>query len=190
MSQEKNQNVKLIKPAFYLQYCPTCGQKFSNRNDTLGGEDTVCECGYSEPAGNAPVITFLSQFLVEYAKEVGITHVVGSDDRRMNLNMAFESSAALPLLASFASQMKESLDLDGNFGLKSVAEHNSFLGQRTVIDKGFNLGIALHFLADALHQVKEYNIAMNVENKAAFDVVAFRNYVRQIDNHDSKAIRI
>jgi hypothetical protein len=150
--------------------------------------DSTCKCGYSEPAGSAHMMTFITEVITEYIKSEGITSVEIGDGSISNINLALASHFLLP--AIFINAIRKSSDLSAkltDIPLTTVDDINGFYKKRviTTSSKIYNPALIILCLGETVSSA----IKVSMENEVyAQKKVLCLDYLSPIGGDDKKLI--
>lgn len=186
---------KQITPSSYLEKCPRCNTAMS-LSLHIGGNDTVCEhCEYTEPAGNAVVVTFISSCLSEYASQLELDTVFlkGSE---FTIRECMEGNGLLPLFIERAEQIQSAsglLNTPGiGLGLKVVEDVKGLLVSRvTMKSPAINVAANMCFLAEVLHETIDLTKKMGTRfygNQICLDYMPCVNPIVDVSGSSSEKL--
>lgn len=147
---------KSIAPSGLLTKCPNCNAQLKLNNDFTEGDSVCMSCEYSEPAGGAKVVTFISACLSEYARVHDVdTAFLGGHE--FPISSCMEGNGLLPVLVERARQIQTANGYDKMPGmgipLKLVDDIKGPLGYRVVYTGDpINIATTMSFLCETIHE--------------------------------------
>lgn len=157
----------IISPALSLMYCPNCGEKlllepmFSKQNSTCSA------CGYSEPAGSAHLVTFVSKVLSQFIQNLGVSEIVIGETATKDFGGVLESHAILPAILVNAKLNTKNIGSGFNsIPLTTVIDKNGYYQRRvtTTSSEIRNPGVIIATLAETLYSA--YSMSKEMSNSA------------------------
>lgn len=164
----------MIEPNTTNSTCPECDGEL-NIKPMGSEEDTTCVCGYSEPAGSAHFITFLSEVLERFTENLGIKrHAIGSLEFS-GTSILLTSTGILPAIMLNAKVNEVSSVLTGNsMPLTMVDDENALYKKRLVTTENINNpSLIITSLAETIYQVYQQSMSDDYNKKNA--VIDFDN---------------
>lgn len=150
---------KQIIPSSLLEKCPRCNTTMI-LSLHIGGKETACaHCDYTEPAGSATAVTFISNCLAEYASQLELDTMF-LRDIEFTIPECMEGNGLLPLFVERVEQIQSAsglLNTPGiGLGLKVVEDVKGILASRVVM-KSPTISVATNmcFLAEILHETMD-----------------------------------
>lgn len=154
----------IITPSLSLLYCPRCSEKLDIEPMFSHKETSCSKCGYTEPAGSAHFVTFVSEVLTQFMRNLGIEEVTIGDASTKDLRGAVDAQAILPALVVNAKLNTKTIGKGfNNIPLTTVQDKNAFY-QRRVITNSNNISnpsIAISTLSETLYSAHQMSINLS-----------------------------
>lgn len=156
----------MIEPDTNNKTCPTCDAELDIQ-PMDSDNDTTCICGYSEPAGSAHFITFLSDVLERFVDNLGVKRqAIGS----MEFNggrVLLTSAGILPAVMLNAKVNEVTRALTNNaLPLTLVDDENGLYKKRLVTTgKITNPSLILTTLGETVFQVWKHSMSIEYNEK-------------------------
>lgn len=164
----------MIEPDTTNSTCPACDGELSIQ-PMSSDEDTTCTCGYSEPAGSAHFITFLSEVLERFTANLGVKrHAIGSLEFN-GTSVLLTSTGILPavMLNAKVNEVSSALT-DNTMPLTLVDDDNGLYRKRLVTSaKVTNPSLIITTLGETIYQV--WKQSMTNEYNKQHSVIDFNN---------------
>lgn len=147
---------KQIIPSTYLEYCPVCHGVLDLSFHREEQPSACTQCNYTEPAGNAEIVTFLSHLCVEYALQANIDTVFLKDNE-FTIRECMEGNGLLPLFVERADQILGAAGLANipgfSLGLRVIEDIKGLLLSRVVIaTPSLCIANTMAVLCEVLHE--------------------------------------
>ncbi|MFT6778537.1 MAG: hypothetical protein ACJAV1_002477 [Paraglaciecola sp.] len=164
----------MIEPDTTNSTCPDCDGEL-NIQPMNSEEDTTCSCGYSEPAGSAHFITFLSEVLERFTENLGVKrHAIGSMEFNAG-SVLLTSTGILPAVMLNAKVNEVSSKLTDNAMQLSLVDDENGLYKKRLVTTGkiTNPSLILTTLGETIFQVWKQSMTNDYNNKHS--VIDFNN---------------
>jgi len=165
-------------------------------------KDSECKCGYSEPAGSAHLITFITETLTEYVKSEGITSIEVGSGNIGNIDSALSANFLLP--AVLINAVQKCAMLSGalaDIPLTTVNDEKGFYKKRVVttsskianpghilINLGETVSAALNTSIQNEKYVKENILCFDYLTPIGHEKQTILEYVEDNENYMSDKI--
>lgn len=154
----------IITPSLSLLYCPSCNERLTIE-PMFSETNTSCStCGYTEPAGSAHFVTFITEVLSQFLKNLGVEEVVIGDASTSDLRAAVDAQAILPAILVNAKLNTTTIGNGfNNIPLTTVHDENAFYQRRVVTNTSsiHNPSIAISTLSETLFAAHKMSIKNN-----------------------------
>lgn len=164
----------MIEPDTTNSICPACDEELEIKpmnSDT----DTTCSCGYSEPAGSAHFITFLTEVMERFIENLGVKrHAIGNLEFKGS-SILLASTGILPAIMLNAKVNDVSSALtDNSMPLTLVNDEQGLYKKRLVTTgKITNPSLIITTLGETIFQV--WKQSMSVDYNKKHSVIDFNN---------------
>lgn len=164
----------MIEPDTTNSTCPICDEEL--QIEPMHSEkETTCICGYSEPAGSAHFITFLSETMGRFIENLGVKRQVIGNMEFSAASVLLASTGLLPAIMLNAKVNDVSRALTENaMPLTLVDDDNGLYKKRLVTsDKITNPSLIITTLGETIFQVWKHS--MTVDYNKENGVIDFNN---------------
>jgi hypothetical protein len=165
----------MIEPDTTNSTCPDCDAELDIKPMKSEMDTTCSSCGYSEPAGSAHFITFLSDVLERFIENLGVKrHAIGNLEFKGN-SILLASTGILPAIMLNAKVNEVSSALTGNsMPLTLVNDEQGLYKKRLVTSSEItNPSLIITTLGETIFQV--WKQSMTVEYNKEHSVIDFNN---------------
>jgi len=164
----------IITPSFSLLYCPNCNEKLTIE-PMFSETNTSCStCGYTEPAGSVHFVTFITEVLSQFLKNLGVEEIIIGDASTNDLRAAVDAQAILPALLVNAKLNTNTIGNGfNNIPLTTVHDESAFYQRRVVTSTNSirNPSIAISTLSETLFAAHKMSMINNpTKGKKALDL--------------------
>lgn len=164
----------MIEPDTTNSTCPECDAEL--HIEPMGSDvNTTCDCGYSEPAGSAHFITFLSCIMEKFTENLGIKrHAIGSLEFS-GTSLLLTSTGILPAIMLNAKVNEVSSVLTDNAMPLTLVDDDHALYRKRLVTTGHisNPSLIITTLAETIYQVQK--LSMTNEYNKENSVIDFNN---------------
>ncbi|MFT7006668.1 MAG: hypothetical protein ACJAXJ_001176 [Colwellia sp.] len=164
----------MIEPDTTNSICPVCDEDL-NIKPMNSDTDTTCSCGYSEPAGSAHFITFLSEVMERFIENLGVKrHAIGNLEFK-GTSVLLASTGILPAIMLNAKVNDVSCALTNNSMPLTLVNDEQGLYKKRLVTTGkiTNPSLIITTLGETIFQV--WKQSMSVDYNKENSVIDFNN---------------
>ena len=177
-----------ITPSSSLMYCPVCGEPL-HIEKMFSEKDSLCiKCDYKEPAGSAHFVTFTSEVLSNFLKNLNVKKISIADVETNNFSGVLDSLSVLPALLVNARLNTKHIGSDfNNLPLTTIEDKEGYYHRRVITTTSNITNPALIFSALAETLYTSYLLSMENEKNKLHGILDL-NYISPISANKNSNI--
>jgi len=150
--------------------------------------DSTCKCGYTEPAGSAHFITFITEVITEYVKSEGIVALEVGNGKISNISSALSSNFLLPAVLINSIQKAGILSVAlADLPLTTVDDEKGYYKKRVVTTSSRIANPASILISLGETVSSALNTSMKNKDYSSEKTLCF-DYLTPIGGDDNQAI--